>query len=167
MRAGSRAWWAAKVRQFGAHLRARVTDDERRGVAAWTTPAVLVLFDSMHVADRRHGLSVVATLRADGIDDPEVLVAGLLHDAAKGDTGILPRVIHSLGQAWGGWVPRLARLVPGMGDSLDRLRTHAEESARLAAAAGCSPRTVELIRWQEAPRDPEFGERLRLADEAN
>jgi len=167
VRAGSRAWWAAKVRQFGAHLRARVTDDERRGVAAWTTLAELAMFDSMHVADRRHGLDVVATLRADGIDDLEVLVAGLLHDAAKGDTGILPRVIHSLGQAWGGWVPRLARLVPGMGESLDRLRTHAEDSARLAAAAGCSGRTVELIRWQEAPRDPEFGERLRLADEAN
>ena len=144
-----------------------MTDDERRGVAAWTTPAELALFDSMHVADRRHGLDVVATLRADGIDDPEVLVAGLLHDAAKGDTGILPRVIHSLGQAWGGWIPRLARVVPGLGESLDRLRTHAEESARLAAAAGCTPRTVELIRWQEAPRDPEFGERLRLADEAN
>jgi hypothetical protein len=144
-----------------------VTDHERRGVAAWTTPAELALFDSMHVADRRHGLDVVATLRADGIDDPEVLVAGLLHDAAKGDTGILPRVIHSLGQAWGGWIPRLARLVPGTGESLDRLRTHAEESARLAAAAGCTPRTVELIRWQEAPRDLEFGERLRLADEAN
>ena len=167
MRAGSRSWWAAKVRQFGAHLRARVTDDERSGVAAWTTPSQLALFDSMHVADRRHGLDVVATLRADGIDDPEVLVAGLLHDAAKGDTGILPRVIHSLGQAWGGWIPRLARVVPGLGESLDRLRTHAEESARLAAAAGCAPRTVELIRWQEAPRDAEFGERLRLADEAN
>jgi hypothetical protein len=167
VRAGSRAWWAAKVRQLGAHLRARVTDAERRGVAAWTTPAELALFDSMHVADRRHGLDVVVTLRADGIDDPEVLVAGLLHDAAKGDTGILPRVVHSLGHAWGGWIPRLARLVPGMGAPLDRLRTHAEESARLAAAAGCSPRTVELIRWQEAPRDPEFGERLRLADEAN
>ena len=167
MRVGSRAWWAAKVRQFEAHRRARVTDDERRGVAAWTTPAELALFDSMHVADRRHGLDVVTTLRADGIDDPEVLVAGLLHDAAKGDTGILPRVIHSLGQAWGGWIPRLARVVPGLGESLDRLRAHAEESARLAAAAGCTPRTVELIRWQEAPRDPEFGERLRLADEAN
>ena len=167
MRAGSRAWWAAKVRQFEAHRRARVTDDERRGVAAWTTPAELALFDSMHVADRRHGLDVVTTLRADGIDDPEVLVAGLLHDAAKGDTGILPRVIHSLGQAWGGWIPRVARVLPGMGAKLDRLRTHAEVSAALAADAGCSPRTVELIRWQETPRDPEFGERLRLADEAN
>jgi hypothetical protein len=167
VRAGSRTWWAAKVRQFRAHLRARVDDGERRALDAWTTPAQRALFDSMHVADRRHGLDVVATLRADGVDDAEVLVAGLIHDAAKGDTGMLPRVIHSLGQAWGGWVPRLVRVWPGMGASLDRLRTHAEASAGLAAAAGCSARTVELIRWQEAPRDSEFGERLRLADEAN
>ncbi|TAJ99299.1 MAG: hypothetical protein EPO36_12305 [Chloroflexota bacterium] len=167
MRAGSRSWWAAKVRQFGVHLRARVTDDERRALDAWTTPAQAALFDSMHVADRRHGLDVVATLRGEGIQDPEVLLAGLLHDAAKGDTGILARIIHSLGQAWGGWAPRIARLVPGMGLSLDRLARHAEASAGMAAAAGCSNRTVELIRWQEAPRDPEFGERLRLADEAN
>jgi hypothetical protein len=167
VRVGSRSWWIAKVRQFNAHLRARVGDDERRGLERWTTPAQLALFDSMHVADRRHGLDVVATLRADGVDDPEVLVAGLLHDAAKGDTGVLARVVHSLGQAWGGWIPRVTRLLPGMGTKLDRLRTHADASARLAAAAGCSQRTVELIRWQEAPRDPEFGERLRLADEAN
>jgi hypothetical protein len=51
--------------------------------------------------------------------------------------------------------------------SLDRLRDHAETSARLAEAAGCSPRTVDLIRWQDAPHDPEAGERLRLADEAS
>lgn len=167
MKPGSRSWWAAKVRQFGAHVRARVSDDERRALEAWTTPAQAALFDSMHVADRRHGLDVVATLRAEGIDDRDVLLAGLLHDAAKGDTGVLPRIVYSLGQAWGGWVHRIGRLVPGMATSLTRLRVHAEASAGLAAAAGCSPRTVELIRWQEAPRDLEFGERLRLADEAN
>ena len=43
----------------------------------------------MHVADRRHGLDVVASLRADGVTDPDVLLAGLLHDAGKGDTGRL------------------------------------------------------------------------------
>jgi hypothetical protein len=37
----------------------------------------------------------------------------------------------------------------------------------MAAAARCSPRTVELIRNQDAPLDAEFGELLRLADEAN
>ena len=42
----------------------------------------------MHVADRRHGLDVVATLRGDGVTEHDVLVAGLLHDAGKGDTGV-------------------------------------------------------------------------------
>ena len=74
---------------------------------------------------------------------------------------------YSLGQAYGTWVWRAAAVVPGTGPSLERLRTHAETSAALAEAAGCSARTVELIRWQDAPRDPEYGERLRLADEAN
>lgn len=167
MSAGSRAWWAGRIRQFRAHARASVTDDERRALETWTTPAQRALFDSMHVADRRHGLDVVATLRAGGVDDPEVLVAGLLHDAAKGDTGVFPRIVHSLGQAYGSWIVRFAGVIPGMAADLERLRTHSEESARLAAAAGCSARTVDLIRWQEAPRDPVFGERLRLADEAN
>jgi hypothetical protein len=167
MTPGSGTWWAAKLRQFRTHVRARVPDDERRSLDGWTTPAQRSLFDSMHLADRRHGLDVVATLRHDGVEDPEVLLAGLLHDAAKGDTGVLPRVVHSLGQAYGPWLPRLARLLPGMSASLERLRTHSEVSARLAASAGCPTRTVELIRWQETPRDPVFGEQLRLADEAN
>jgi hypothetical protein len=50
---------------------------------------------------------------------------------------------------------------------MTRLRTHAETSAALAARAGCSERTIELIRNQDAPTDPDFGELLRLADEAN
>ncbi len=133
----------------------------------WTSPPQLAVFDSMHVADRRHGLDVVATLRADGVTQPDVLLAGLLHDAGKGDTGIAPRVIYSLGQAYGRWIWRLGAVIPGGGASLERLRTHPETSAILAQDAGCTARTVELIRWQDAPRDPEFGELLRVADEAN
>jgi len=58
-------------------------------------------------------------------------------------------------------------MLPGFARDLERLRTHAQSSAELATAAGCPARTVELIRYQGAPRDPEFGELLRLADEAN
>ena len=159
--------WATKVRQFFGHLRARVGAREREGLAGWLTPAQLALFDGMHVADRRHGLDVAASLRASGVRDPEVLLAGLLHDAGKGATGIWPRVANALGQAWGPSVWRVAGVLPGMRPALDRLRAHAETSAVLAGAAGCSPRTVELIRNQDAPLDPEFGELLRLADEAN
>jgi hypothetical protein len=133
----------------------------------WLSPPQLALFDSMHVADRRHGLDVVASLRADGVTEPDVLVAGLLHDAGKGDTGVWPRVAYSLGQHYGTWVWTISARLPGFGAALERLRTHAVTSAGLAGAAGCSARTVALIRDQETPTDPEFGELLRLADEAN
>lgn len=167
MRAGGVTWWAGKVRRVKSHLRARVSDAERADLSAWLAPAQLAIFDDMTVADRRHGLDVVAALRAGGVSSIDVLVAGLIHDAGKGPTGIVPRVVHSLGQAYGGWIPAVARRAPGMAAPLDRLATHPETSARMAAAAGCSVRTVELIRWQEAPRDPEYGESLRLADEAS
>ena len=163
----SASWWASRTRQFRAHLRASVTPEERAALVAWIAPAQLALFDSMHVADRRHGLDVVASLRAEGVTEPDLLVAGLLHDAGKGDTGIWPRVAYSLGSRYGAWITSVARVLPGFRPALERLRTHAETSASLAAAAGCSPRTVELIRNQDDPLDSEFGELLRLADEAN
>lgn len=161
------SWWASRIRQFRAHLRARVAPEERAALATWTTAAQLALFDSMHVADRRHGLDVVTSLRREHVTEPDVLLAGLLHDAGKGDTGVWPRVAHALASAYGGWILVMARRLPGFGRALERLRTHAATSAELAAAAGCAPRTVELIRFQDAPVDPEFGELLRLADEAN
>jgi len=159
--------WATKVRQFRAHLRARVDPAERTNLETWLTPAQLAVFDAMHVADRRHGLDVVATLRAAGTTDPELLQAGLLHDCGKGQTGVLPRVTWSLGEAWGGWVIDAGRHVPGWDAALDRLRDHAALSAEMALAAGCSARTAELIRHQADPVEPGAGELLRLADEAN
>jgi hypothetical protein len=163
----SLSWWVAKVRQFRAHLRASVGQAERSGLDAWLSEPQLRLFDGMHVADRRHGLDVVATLRAEGVTDPDVLLAGLLHDAGKGQTGVWPRVAYSLGQAYGARVWRVAGVVPGYRAGLERLRDHAETSAALTAAAGCSPRTVELIRHQDAPIDLPAGRLLQLADEAN
>jgi hypothetical protein len=144
-----------------------VGSTERAALATWVSPPLLQLFDRMHRADRRHGLDVVATLRENGVTDTDVLVAGLLHDAGKGDTGVWPRVAYSLGQAYGRWVWRVAGMVPGFRRPLARLREHAESSAVLAERAGASARTVELIRHQDAPIDPDAGRQLQLADEAN
>ena len=160
--------WASKLRQFRSHLRARVEPSERAALAGWLTPAQLTLFDGMHVADRRHGLDVVTSLRSAGVSDDELLLAGLLHDCAKGPwVGVLPRVAWSLGDAWGPWVVSLTRRLPGFAPALDRLRDHADLSAGMALGAGCTVRTAELIRNQAAPLEPTAGELLRLADEAN
>jgi hypothetical protein len=135
-------------------------------LAAWTTPAELALFDAQHVADRRHGLDVAAYLRRAGVRDRDILAAALLHDCAKGDTGAGPRVAWSLGERLGRWVLAPARLVPGWGSALDRLRDHAAASADLVAAAGLPPRAVDLVRHQAAPRDPGLGALFHAADEA-
>ena len=160
------SWWASKVRQFGSHLVARVSARERDELAAWLRPAELELFDSMHVADRRHGLDVAAVLRRGGVRDRDVLAAAVLHDCAKGDTGVLPRVAWSLGEAYGPWVWRAARVVPGWRAALARLETHAEASAELVDAAGLPPFAVDLVRYQADPRDPRYGAAFRAADEA-
>ena len=162
------SWWGSKVRRFRAHVGASVRPAERADLAAWVSPAQLAVFDGMHVADKRHGLDVVATLRAGGSSDAELLLAGLLHDAGKGPTvGVWPRVAWSLGEAYGQRIVSIARRLPGFDRKLDLLRDHAELSARLAEGAGCTPRTVELIRNQAEPVDREAGRLLWLADEAN
>ena len=142
--------------------------EERAALAAWIAPAQLELFDSMHVADRRHGLDVVASLRAEGVTEPDLLVAGLAPRRRQGrHRRLAARRVHAWGAGTAPGSRDVASVLPGFRPALERLRTHAETSAALAAAAGCSPRTVELIRNQDAPLDPEFGELLRLADEAN
>jgi hypothetical protein len=141
---------------------------ERAALAGWLTPAQLALFDSMHPADQRHGLDVVTALRGGGHEDPDLLLAGLLHDAGKGPAvGLWPRVTWSLGERYGSWVLTASGRLPGFAAAHDRLRDHPAESARLARAAGCSTTTADLIRNQAAPLDPVAGEALRLADEAS
>ncbi len=146
---------------------ARVSEDERRTLAAWMRLAEMELFDSMHVADRRHGLDVVAALRRSGVTDRDVLAAGLLHDCAKGDTGALPRVAWSLGEAFGPGFLRVARRVPGWDGALDRLRDHAEASATAVEAAGLPSFAVDLVRYQATPRDARYGALFHAADEAS
>lgn len=142
---------------------------ELRELARWLTPAQRALFASMHPADRRHGLDVVAALRGAGHAEPELLLAGLFHDAAKGPSVRLwHRVAWSLGERFGAWIWRAAAmLLPGGRHALERIRDHAERSADLALAAGCPGETAELIRHQAAPRDADLGRALRLADEAS
>jgi len=136
-------------------------------LGTWLTPPQLALFDSQTVADRRHGLDVVRDLRAAGTTDADLLIAGLLHDCGKGPrVRILHRVAWSLGGRYGAWIWRVSGLVPTFRTGLAGLRDHASSSAEMAAEAGCSGRTIELIRNQEAPTD-DAGRLLLAADEAN
>ncbi len=162
------SWWARKSRQLGRHLVARVRPVERATLAEWLAPAQLALFDGMPVADRRHGLDVVAALRADGMTDPEVLAAGLFHDAGKGRSiRLWHRVAWSLGEVFGPSAHAAAARLPGGADAMARLRDHAERSAELARASGSSERTAALIRSAVGPDDRAALAALHAADEAS
>ena len=162
------SWWAGKVRRFGRYFTGRIRERERADLDDWLTDPQMALFDSMHPADQRHGLDVVAALRGDGHAQPELLLAGLLHDSGKGrGLHVWHRVGWSLGERYGVGVEHSLERLPTFRAAFVTMRDHAARSAELAAAAGCSPATVELIRNQAEPTDPVLGRALLLADQAN
>ena len=161
-------WWATRTRQAWRYVFGRVSVPERDALATRLSERQLALFDSMHRADKRHGLDVARLLERDGHGDPDLLLAALLHDCSKGSgVGLPHRVAWSLGERYGDGVLDLFAHLPGFRPAFGRLETHAEESADLALRAGCSERAAELIRHQAAPIDPDAGVALQLADEAS
>jgi hypothetical protein len=154
-----------RVEQFGASLWPRVTPQELDQVAGWLPPAGIVLFRSMTRRDQRHSLDVVGVLRAAGHQQPDLLAAALLHDAAK---TALPGRRLTLGHrvavvlmqaAKPGWVERVARADPGDWRYPFYLHLHHPEmGAQLAEEAGCSLRTVQLIRRHQQPSSASAGE---------
>jgi len=166
--ASQASWWGSKARQLGRHVAARVTPVERATLAEWLTPAQLALFDGMPVVDRRHGLDVVAALGPAGVGDGDLRLAALFHDAGKGRSiRLWHRVAWSLGELLGTWVHGLAARLPGGADAMARLRDHADRSAELASAVGCSPRAAALIRGSVGPEDAGALAALHVADEAS
>jgi hypothetical protein len=158
-----------RVAQFFGHLTARVSADDAALARGLLPPPAWELFSAMPVADRRHGLDVVARLLAEGWDDRELVAAALLHDAAKGDR---MRLWHRVGGVL------LEALAPSV---LGRLAVddpsswrypwhlylhHAELSARAALAAGCTPRTAAFIRGVADEADAPAAAAFRAADEA-
>ncbi len=174
-RPGGPAWWAAKVRQFRSHVTAAGRGSTSgRPSRPGCRPALLALFDAMPVADRRHGLDVVASLRAaDGGDDPELLLAGLLHDCGK-----------STSDGRGVGLATSGRLVAGRGlraGQRPRRRPPARATGPRSTSSATTPNVrprwswrpegalgrPSLIRDQDHVPADRAGELLHLADEAN
>lgn len=159
-----------RVRQFAAHVRARVTPDEVAFAHRILPSSAAQLFDGMPVADRRHALDVSARLQAGGHDDPDLLAAALLHDAGKGHRMRLwHRVAGVLLEALAPAVlRRLADPDPASWRHAFHLYLHhAVVSAELASAAGCSPRTAAFIRGDGTGADARLQRALTDADDAS
>ncbi len=168
---------AYRVRQFVQALQARWRGPDERELAQARRAlpdAGWRLFRAMPHSDQVHALKVLAAVRAAGLDDPALAQAALLHDVAKhlGGVNLLHRVAVVLIKALAPslWQRLKTSPEPSRRNLLYPLWAHANHpatSAELAAAAGCRPLAVSLIRrHQESlpPGDPRTAEdRLLLA----
>jgi hypothetical protein len=153
-----------------AHVRARVDPAETEIARRILPPRAFGLFESMPVADRRHALDVVDRLLTAGHDDPDLLAAALLHDAAKGHR---MRLWHRVaGVLLESLAPSLlVRLASADTRSwrhpLHLYLHHAPMSADLARGAGCGPRVRAFIRGDASGADASVQAALRAADDAS
>jgi hypothetical protein len=154
-----------RVQQFLASLRPLVTREERADLRRWLPPQAVALFLQMTLRDQRHSMNVLHRLQLVAPDQPDLLAAALLHDAAKtAQPGRRIRLHHRvlvvlMNAARPGWVQQIASDDPGSWRYPFYLHVnHPEMGARLAEQAGCSALTVALIRRHQeklthAPRN--------------
>ncbi len=158
---------AMRLRQGARALTAWIHPVDGALAASVLTPALLGLFYRLRRSEQLHSLRVLRTLYAAGETDPDLMVAALLHDVGKtvGPFSLPERVLvvlvrkcaPALYRRWGksephGWKRPFAISL-----------RHPEWSAQMVAAAGGSPRAVELCRRHAEPLSgPPCGETERL-----
>jgi len=147
-----------RTEQFFAALRPVVSADDLRlasRVLGDSSPA-MALFLQMSRTDQQHALAVLRTLLGWGVDDPALQQAALLHDVGKSLGQPLPHrvIIVLLGKFLPGALNRLANApltCPTWRRPFVVHARHPQIGAELAAAAGCNPSVVTLIRTHQQP----------------
>jgi hypothetical protein len=144
-----------RVGQFWRGLRATVTADDWPRVHRVLPAGAVPLFAAMPVDAQRHSLNVLDTLWAAGQQDPNLVVAALLHDCGKvaaeqggvklglwlrGPLVLLNAFLPNLATRWA--APSVSQ---GWRYVLYVQREHAAIGALWAAEAGCTPLSCWLI----------------------
>lgn len=147
--------------------------------SAVLSPAQLALFRRMRRSEQLHSLNVLRSLRANGYDEPALMLAALLHDVGKTRAAyhLWDRVLVVLAKAA---VPGLVQNWGGTGEPVGWRRPfaislqHPRWSADMVQAAGADPLAIALIeRHQEHLEHPPQSKFERLlaalqsADDAN
>jgi hypothetical protein len=160
-RAGYRVWQF--IRAVAASFVA-LDGAELEDAGAYLPETAWPLFVAMPRADQRHSLSVLSALRKAGYEHPPLLQAALLHDCAKHVDGVhlWHRVAIVLVKAF---LPgRIAQWHTVAAPARESWQyafwahvNHPQRGAELAAAAGCDPLAVTLIRHHQSPSPAETG----------
>ncbi len=126
------------------------------------------LFASMAIVDQHHCLAVAQALAAQGLRQPDLLRAALIHDVGKslGCIRLWERVVYVLLRCFApGMIRRMGSAQPGrFGHGLYLLAHHADLGAQLAAEVGFSEATVRFVRGRG---DADLQEALRRADDSH
>ena len=116
------------------------------------------LFQRMQPSEQAHAFQLLKSLESAGQVQPDLLAAALLHDVGKilYPLSIIDRVLIVLGrQLFPRRVKRWAEGTPkGLRLPFVVAEHHAEWGAKLAAEAGATSLTVELIRRHQEPHLP-------------
>ncbi len=144
-----------RARQFFKAVRASVSAQEKAMVEQVLPQRLQRLFFAMTINDQRHSLDVYYTLKQQGYNDRDLLLAALLHDCGKtlGRIGLWQRVALVLIKAG---KPALLDRLPwaNAGDwhhAFYIQREHAGLGADLAYQAGASVAVIDYIRRHETP----------------
>jgi hypothetical protein len=143
-----------RIHQTWSALTAKPEKSDLEEVEDFLPPSQFALFKGLHPSEQSHSIAVYRGLLENGLEQPDLLTAALLHDVGKNrcpvhlwDRIVIvlgEEIVPSLAASWGEAEP----------DSWKRpfvvSQKHAGWGAQMAAAAGASQLTVDLInRHQE------------------
>lgn len=159
-----------RLAQFTRAFRAEPSAEDLNLVRSYLTEPQQGLFLRTSPALQKHQVQVCRVLLKQGETDPDLLLAALLHDVGKAEIALLERGLLVLGAALRpGLLERLMR--PGRWGWQRRISgfmDHGAVGARMALAAGVTPRAADLIaRHHDAPGSDRLQACLRAADDAD
>lgn len=139
-----------RFRQFWNALTAVPTQTDIERISEYLSPSLTMLFDKMQANEKAHSIMIFKDLLNENEENKDLLVAALLHDVGKSiyPLNVFERAAIVIGNAlfpnqtikWGKGQPR------GWKRPFVIASRHPEWGAQLAASAGASKTTVEIIR---------------------
>lgn len=147
--------WRTRIREGHIALWPRREPGEELILRRWLTDEQRRAFRELPLHDRGHLARVTKTLTQRAPDNTDLIVAGLLHDLGKVETGHRVRLIDRVAKVLLNHIsPRLLRWLARPNPSRWRAGIvlavhHAEIGAERAARLGCSDRVVWLIKHHE------------------